>query len=279
MRTLAKPASVAAEVFQRCISRVADASLKTRLAAVVPDVSAEEQAFATAAGTASLHTLAPRTCIGRNVKKGELSAVYTQRMARKKSAGRGIYDSLMAAPAHGRCPLCAQRNVSTIDHHLPHTKYPFLAVVPLNLVPACSSCNKIKGTASPSVARKQTLFPYFDDVEAHLWLYAVVEESTPASVRFIAQPPSSLAPVMRARIRHHFSFFKLADLYTSHAGEELANISGQLDSLYDKGGEVAVKSHLEDLAVSRTKVHLNAWQSALYSALAASAWYCGGGFR
>jgi hypothetical protein len=48
---------------------------------------------------------------------------------------------------------------------------------------------------------------------------------------------------------------------------------------FDAAGEAAVREHLEDMATSRTYDRLNSWNAAAYSAMAASSWYCAGGFK
>lgn len=43
-------------------------------------------------------------------------------------------------------------------------------------------------------------------------------------------------------------------------------------------GIQGVREHLHREGESRTQAHVNSWQAAMYRALAASDWYCGGGF-
>ena len=62
-------------------------------------------------------------------------------MVRKNGPGRATYDLLKLSAKGGFCPLCGQRNVSTLDHYLPKESYPDLSILPINLVRACSDCN------------------------------------------------------------------------------------------------------------------------------------------
>ena len=59
-----------------------------------------------------------------------------------------------------RCPICdcsfAYSQV-TLDHILPKSKFPFLSITPINLVPTCYNCNMRKNDRIPS----KVLNPYF----------------------------------------------------------------------------------------------------------------------
>jgi hypothetical protein len=279
MRKLTKPIDDPGTVFLTCISHVRQTSLKSRLASIESSITIAAKAFEAAASTATLHTLIPESNVGGTVTKKEMADVYTQRMVKKNSPGRSIYDKLLLAPAHGRCPLCAQRVVSTLDHHLPKTQYPALAVVPINLIPACAECNKTKLDVIPKTADEETIHPYFDDVETDLWLYAKVDENSPAVLSFFVKPPTGWDAVKANRMKHHFRVFKLSQLYTSHAATELINIQDRLTQLFSTVGCEGVTAHLRDEAASRESAYLNSWETAMYKALATNNWYCSGGFK
>ncbi len=279
MRKLVIPSDDPSEVFRACVSRVKDADLKARLTSVEGNVVDAAVAYEAAASTAVLHTLPQQSNVGGVVSTAEMTNVYKLRMVKKDAPGRPVYDRLMAAPTHGRCPLCGQRTVSTLDHHLPKAEYPALVVVPINLIPACSDCNKAKADAIPQTEDEQTLHPYFDDVENDEWLRAEVIESSPAALHFFVDPPAAWNEVKTRRVRYHFKIFKLAYLYASHAAEEVVNIRASLDMLFARGGVEAVRVHLQEQAASRQAVHANSWQTAAYKAMAGSAWFCDRGFR
>jgi hypothetical protein len=278
MRILPKPTAVPADVFTTCISKVADARLKARLTAVTPLVAAAAVAFDTAAQNSRMHSLQRQEIVGASVTAAQMSAVYTGRMAKKGSPGRAVYDQLIAVPSHGRCPLCGQRVAATLDHYLPHTQFPALAVTPINLVPSCFDCNKSKRDVAPNTAEEQTLHPYFDDVEGARWLVADVVEQNPAALKFYVDPPVSWIALTAARVQRHFEVFKLAQLFASHSAEELLNIRQQIASLHAAAGPDEVRSHLLERRDSCEANHLNSWQSATYRALAGSDWYVEGGF-
>jgi hypothetical protein len=278
MRSLPIPLQLARAVFETCISRVRNPDLKRRLQAVASLVEQEAANFEASVRAGTMHTLPQQGVLNGDVLADEMEKVYTSRMAKADTPGRPIYDALMAAPAHGRCPLCNQRTVSTLDHQLPKTTHSALVVSPLNLVPACKDCNTTKLDKLPASAGEVTLHPYFDNVETISWLKARVHRTTPAAVEFFVEPPNMWDAVLAERVETHFTLFKLATLYASHAAEELSGQQFILSQLHATSGRVGVQAHLRDQAATRRAAQLNSWQTACYTALAEDRWYCDGGF-
>ncbi len=279
MRKLEKPLDDPGLVFLTCISRVKDIELKSRLTSIETTIVNAANEFETAASKNMVHTIKPRIDLDKIVTKQELLDIYTNRMVKKDAPGRSIYEKLLNLPVHGRCPLCGQRIVTTLDHHLPKSEYPELAVVPTNLIPACSDCNKIKMNSIPACAEQETIHPYFDDIETDLWLYAEVCEGSPPALKFFVQSPDSWDIVKFNRVKNYFKIFKLSGLYTSHAATEIINIQGYLSDLLSRTGYKGVSDHLSEQAKSRESAYLNSWQTAMYKALASNIWYCSGGFK
>ncbi len=278
MRALPKPADDAQAVFLLCISRVTSVALKGRLISISGDIHAAADIFDACSAAGTAYTLVPEDGVAGVVTTKEMVAVYDQRMARDGAPGRSIYERLLAAPPMETCPLCGQRTVSTLDHHLPKTKFPALAVTPTNLVPACKDCNKAKDARIAGTADEQTLHPYYDDIDGDRWLRAQVVHSSPAALRFSVDPPIAWSAVLTNRVRHHFHVFALADLYASHSGVELTNIRHSLQEIFAAAAGPGVVAHLHGQAVSRQAAQRNSWQTAMYDALYQDHWFCSGGF-
>jgi len=168
MWPLEQPTHSARLTFNTCISRVRNAGLAARLAAATDSVVAASSEFDRAARHGTLHQIATHEIVAPDITVEEMERVYTQRMAKTGAPGRDIYDEIFSASAQGRCPLCTQRSVTTLDHHLPKARFPALAVAPLNLVPACADCNKAKLTEVPTRAEEVALHPYYDDLGAEI---------------------------------------------------------------------------------------------------------------
>lgn len=278
MMTLPKPALDPLATFQTCISRVEDADFKARLVSIEQHVVRAAAEFDAAAERAEFYLLVPDDTVDGKVTKQEMSSIYKGRMVDKRAPGRNIYDTLFRIPRNRRCPLCAQRTVSTLDHYLPRTSYPALAVVPFNLVACCGECNKLKLAAAPARPEEQTLHPYYDYIGEETWLSGEVIEKTPASLEFDIQSPPGADQLLLGRIRYHFNLLELGSLYGSHGASLIANMRGYLRTLYRNAGANGVTAHLNEMADSCAGENRNSWETAAYTALAANEWFCDGGF-
>jgi hypothetical protein len=277
MWPIQQPTRTATEAFLTCLARTRQ-PLRGRLEALTPSVKEAAVQFQAAAQSATLYLLDSSSFTPASTNLPEdLVKIYTDRMAKVGAPGREIYDELRFATR--RCPLCGHRDATTLDHHLPKTKFPLLSVAPDNLVPSCAECNKKKLDELPASAETQTLHPYFDKVDDVAWLAAEIVEETPPVVRFFVSPSPTWPSHLTARVNHHFNIFKLANLYSVQAGDELAGIAYYLQIQFDAAGQQAVKEYLAEMAISRSITRLNSWTAATYRAMAASTWFCAGGFR
>lgn len=278
MWSLQRPAHSARSTFTTCISRVRNPGLSARLTAATPTIVAASEQFDRAARRNRLHEIAAHGTVDPDITVGEMEKVYTQRMAKTGAPGREIYDEIFASSPSGRCPLCMQRSVSTLDHHLPKAHFPSLAVAPLNLIPTCSDCNKAKLDARPTTAEEVPLHPYFDELGDEIWLNAIVIERQPAALRFLVTRAAGWSETLSARVDNHFRSLGLAALFASQAAEELLNIRHQLCMLRDSSPEDGVREELERRAISCAAARPNGWRTAAYRAWFESDWFCDGGF-
>lgn len=278
MWSLQRPTLSARSAFTTCISRVRNPGLASRLASAAPAVVTASAQFDRAAQRFRLHEIATHDEVAPDVTTSEMEKVYTQRMAKSGSPGRDIYDEIFASAPLGRCPLCMQRFVATLDHHLPKAHYPALAVAPINLVPACSDCNKAKLDGVPTVAEDVPLHPYYDDLGDDVWLIARVVERRPSALRFEIARSRAWDDTLFARVNRHFRSLGLAALFASEAAEELLNIRHQLAILRDANLNRGVRDELARRAASCAAARTNGWRSAAYRAWSESEWFCEGGF-
>lgn len=266
----------AGEVFSRCIARIRNADLRSRLASVKEKVSASASEFDEAARNAKTYTLSRGDDLDGIVTDAEMVAVYDDRMV--KNSGRDVYDRIFLADRTPVCPLCGVLEPKTLDHYLPKAHYPTLTVAPNNLVPACYSCQNAKMDAFPASAGDQTFHPYFDDFESRLWLNGEVVETAPAAILFSVGIVPDWDEMKIERAKSHLAQFGLYHRYAVYAASELGEIRHLLRDLLQRGGESEVRQYLERKARSAAAFRLNYWKTALYSATARSSWYCRGGF-
>jgi hypothetical protein len=276
MKRLPKPTYSAKSAYLTCISSVVRNALSTRLSSATASVVSASEEFDRAAVIQELHRIPPSDLSGILATKTDLINVYTERMLRKGSAGRPIYNKILNSPPNKRCPLCGHRDVSTLDHHLDKDTFPLLSVAPLNLVPACKDCNHIKLSFVPTSSDNETVHPYYDDTDDDVWLKATIVETVPIGIGFSVIQPYSWNVRKYNRVKNHFDLFALDSLYESNAATEVSNIEYERANLFRKSGSQALAESLSESQLSRELVSLNSWQAALYRALATNSWYLAG---
>lgn len=278
MRSLPRPVTTTREVVAACVESIRDPDLCGRLASVSDTLTLAEAQYMIGGLDMTLYAIAATEGVAGVLTTAEMMRVYTGTFV-KSVRTRAMYDGLKSAPANDVCPLCAQRTVSTLDHYLAQSIHAELVISPINLVPACAECNKGKLDHQPRSDAEQSFHPYFDDFDDGEWLWAEVVEGSPAALRFSVRPPVGWPDGRSVRAATHFASFRLGELYASHSGVELNNIRFSLERIAGSGAADDVHAFLEDRAESARRAYPNAWQTATYRALAASEWFCAGGFR
>lgn len=91
--------------------------------------------------------------------------------------------------------------------------------------------------------------------------------------------PTSCWPARLTDRGLHFATFDLGLLYCMQAARLISGIEARFELLLYERGSAAVRDHLRQGEESRRQAGLNSWQAACYEALAASDWFCAGGFR
>lgn len=276
MRNIRRPTFEVQAILQSCADSIRDRELAARLHAAIGHFAELEALYAQRAVGGELYRF-PIEAVTGGILSDEMSWLYTKVFSRIKGPTRHIYDAIRLAPPGLICPLCNQRIVSTLDHHMSKQDYPGFALTPFNLVPSCKDCNTDTNVRSMTEPGNQTVHPYFDNVDDSIWLYGVVEESTPPVIRFEVRAPDNWEAGKRQKVEYHFRTFKLAQLYTVHAGSELQNIAGDVERISQNLGFEGVREELAYRAAGRRRHLRNTWQGAMYSALAESDWFCSEG--
>lgn len=277
MRAMAPPTTAVEQILRACSNSIQNQELAARIVASLGHFSAQELDYRNRALASLLYTF-PVENVTDGLSQREMSWLYSAVFARLNGPTRHIYDAIKLSAPGLICPLCNQRTVGTLDHHMSKQDYPAFAVTPFNLIPACRDCNTDTGARAMTTPAEQTFHPYFDQIDHDIWLYAAVEESTPPVVRFEARPPPAWDAGIRAKVEGHFHAFKLGVLYSVHAGSELNNIEDDISRLAQKEGAAGLKEEFIQRALGRREKIRNNWQAAMYSALADSEWFCREGY-
>lgn len=274
-----RPVFDAEHTYTLCISKVQDDDLKTRLTEITDNVVDASATYAECAESEELHLVPQTHGVGGRVTTEEMVAVYSYRMAGKVGPGRSIYDALKLAPSFGICPFCNHNVVSTLDHILPKTLFPALAVTPDNLVGACKDCNKAKLALAPTCAADAVLHPYFDNISGERWLEADVIESNIAAAIFHVTHIEAWSDELNARVRNQFEILGLGPLYASQAAREISGQRADMVRIFNARGQDGVREELSYKAATWEAHQPNCWQAATFRALSQSDWYCSGGFE
>lgn len=286
MRAINPPQISFVDVLSSCVGSISSIDLFTRLNAIYPQLTLAEQDYKTKAVTADLFQIPAFTqgdtaIVTGQVTKKELKDLYTSHMVPSNKPGRSYYDQIKMLAPLSICPFCGFGHVSTLDHYLPKAKYPLLSVLPNNLVPSCSDCNKGKNDAIATTKQEQCLHPYYDNGNyiSEQWLFAEVEECSPASIKFYVNPPVNWREDDKVRIRTHFTDFKLEARFRVQAATEMSVLKGELEYDFEINQADGVELALRRKFLAASTLHTNWWKSAMYQALAQNRWYCSGGFR
>ena len=280
MEKLRPPSDTPLKVFRACISQVEDNGLKLRLESVESNIVSAARSYVDRGPRGTLYRFPSNPDVGGVVSGDEMRQVYERRMAKKSSSGRPFYDRIKEAPRHDRCPLCGVRRVATLDHYLSQKDFPILSVSPMNLVPACSDCNKSKGFKLATMAGEQFLHPYFDDVTRAQWLKARVKEVRGGTLEYYVEGPKTWTPEKLERVRYHFDKLNLNKLYKSHASEEMTGRRRLLIPVFNRRGPAGIQAHLtQQWNDSRVVNGKNSWRTVMFATLASNEWFCNRSFR
>ena len=286
MRAISPPLINFSDVFRTCVDSISSDDLTNRLNSIIPQLDVAIQDYNKKINTADLFQIQPflgnnDSIVTGDVNKAELKGLYTSHMVPEKKPARSYYDQLKMSAPLSICPFCGFGTVETLDHYLPKALFPCLSILPNNLVPSCTDCNKKKNTAIATTKQTQCLHPYFDQYHfiSEQWLFAEVIETSPATIEFFVTAPTHWTNDDKERVKTHFIDFKLGARFKIQSATELSGLKAELEYDYKISQAQGVKQALQRKSDIYFSLHANWWKTAMYQALANSEWYCEGGFR
>lgn len=195
----------------------------------------------------------------------DLVDVYTKKFAAEKSPGRKYYNAIREQLVLNICPICGIGQIKTLDHYLPKSKYPTLVVTPSNLIPSCRDCNMDKRAESSYDPENTPVHLYFDDVPNDPWLQVTVGDNL--EILYYVLCPDAWDVGIRRRVEKHLDFYKLHQLYSSHANSEIANSIHMWKKTVMQSDPETLRLALMDTCESAEVNDKNSWKSALYRGL------------
>lgn len=279
MRSVERPEFDPLGTYNLCINGIRNDELRGRLELVADQVAQAAEDYAIHAECRQLHLMEEWENIFAVVTREEMIGVYSNRMVRKGSPARRIYDAIKLLPEDGICPFCDHNPVSTLDHVLPKATFPVLVVAPDNLVGACKDCNHAKAAHAPTCVEDCPLHPYFEDLSAERWLQGRVVEGEIAAVLFYVSHVDGWSPSTNFRIGRQFNLLNLSWLYANQAARFISGLRRNLVRIFEAFGEDGVREELRHLCSGWEERNQNCWQAVTLRALGESEWYCREGFR
>ncbi|KPW35163.1 hypothetical protein ALO87_100719 [Pseudomonas syringae pv. apii] len=283
MKKLTVPAFDAIDVFDTCVSGLDNPDLAERFKAARDSIIELFLGYTEKASTSELYCLPlsahakPDQEVVATLTKKEFMSLYSNQLLNKGKAARTYYDKLIISAPLAKCPLCGFGQATTLDHFLSKARYPAYSILPINLVPACTDCNKVKGACAVTEANQQSHL-YFECVrfEKEPWVFAELVETTPPTIRYFAEPPGEWPDPLKLRAKNHFKNLDLARRFGIEAAAEL---SGMIEVLDDLETCEDRKDHLKRFASSERKNRANHWKAPMYEALSESQWFQSGGYK
>ncbi len=125
------------------------------------------------------------------------------------------------------CPYCVISESNTTEHILPKEKYPEYAINVLNLIPACSQCNSLKGDDFlDKNGNRFTINFYTDSLPNIQFLFAYVFKNG-AGLRVeyrLNNPDNKIDNNLFELICRHYTRYDLIERYNNKAMEYLSEI-------------------------------------------------------
>lgn len=212
----------AAELLKLCANSYRDKDLKARLLGYMEKIERHAQENPGRIPFdigAFLDEILPEQVSQEDMKK-----VYEEKLAKKRAKGRGYYDAILDLAPHRRCPICGVQRAETLDHYLPKSKVPTLALDPGNLIPACERCNKRKGDLLEKDPHKMPVHTYYDRIPEGKWLHVTLGDHLEAAYYTKCPDTEEWESGIRSRVGRHLEIYDLEELYSDEAAVLLANM-------------------------------------------------------
>ena len=213
--------------------------------------------------------------------------------ARHKDALLNLYSSKCALVKHFRerffkrnpqtynnvCPYCTIGEASTTEHILPKENYPEYAVDVLNLIPACSGCNSLKGEDLHNKAGERFFINYYTDSLPNVQYLFVSFTVTGDAIKgsyYLDNSSGQVDKDLFALIQRHYSKFNLVgkdSRFDSKAIQLISEIKNMyLNEEFESGKEydAFAAKQLRKCDMDSKSYGINHWRVVLYRSAAES---------
>ncbi len=209
--------------------------------------------------------------------KSYMKKIYSERFSNKNYKNSYIYYREIR-DSEDKCPYCSYitRQVSQLDHYLPKSIFPSLAITINNLVPICSECNSNKDNYYSINENETLLHPYYDKAldEVFNFLKCRVIEDSNIGFEFYIENLSHWDPILYNRVNKHFKLLKIDYLYCADFNADFVSCFEELKSLYEENEDIEeICTILERKVKSLFKTKIKPWAYAGFRSILESNWF------
>lgn len=208
---------------------------------------------------------------------GYMKKMYSERFANKSYENIYKYYSEIRA-SQKVCPYCNYftREVKQLDHFLPKSKFPSLAITVKNLVPICKECNELKGDHFSRNILEQFINPYYGiDVNDILeFLKCEVIEQDNIGFKFYIIKLSKWDDITFNNVKFHFERLKLDELYLTDFQAEFDVLLEELKCFYREVKDKQMFFKLLECKVDAYRISKNRpWRYVGLNSLVNNNWF------
>lgn len=255
----------AADIYDACARSYTDPALRTLLLSYSERIRAEADRYP---------IMVPGQIEAFLEEEGPDEDTAEKMAALYKKLGTGsrkkYRDAILSQTTMDCCAICGRDyTAETLDHYLPKSKVPTMAVVPINLVPCCQKCNNAKRDTLLVKPDEALIHMYLDELAEGNWLHAQIRFEQKPVVHFHVRCPEDWNDRDRfnSRLRKQMEVYDLYRRYSLHSSSELLNLRNMWPSRYDRKNTADVLEYLHERRIHLEKGDRTQWRPALYRAL------------
>lgn len=218
-----------------------------------------------------------------NEFKEYMKKMYSSRLSNKNY--ENIYKYYQQIRSSQRCcPYCnfQTREVKQLDHYLPKSIFPSLAIVVSNLVPICKDCNEKKDNYYSLNISKQLIHPYYDEKmdESFEFIKCEIIEEKNIGFRFHIERLEHWDAIFFEKVRFHFKKLEIDKLYLSDFNTEFDVFFQELKFIYEcnKSKDI-LRGHIKMKVDVYYGMKIMPWRYAGFKSLLDSEWFIENNFK
>lgn len=267
------PKITAVYAYRKATDSIRDKQTRAEYQACTGEIEQKCEAYDLLGKTTKFETALQSSFIVSSLVAPKMQELYDKQFSKLKGT-QELRNIIKSGAENNSCPYCGIGYISQLDHYLPKSEFHAVTVHPLNLVPACADCNKVKSTYTPSSGSPAVFHPYFDTAFDTSWLEGTLTQGHDGhAVAIFSVNPKVEDAHLRSRMMKHLEVFDLKNRFSSAASqliqefEAIYRNSTQMFALTD------IKYFLEMSMRTSASIMHNSYRAATYEAMLRSPWY------